>query len=257
MRGKDKKKVLSKYPFCVYCGGTTAAETVDHIPPTGLFPKRDRPPGLFVPSCEDCNRNSRVAEDVASFFAAVRLSPNDRDSQHFEERVRAMVNNHPEILLEAKPTIRQLREAARYSNEKGEPHRALDVRGPLISRMIRLFGAKLGLALHYELKGRALPPNGKVAVMWWTNHNALEEEIPPYVFKHLPEIRTLGKGKRMSDRFFAYNSGGTMDGDSSVHWATFGDAFVFNLFIGENLKSFDSLPSENVLRPGMFRLPLK
>lgn len=257
MRIRDKRKILVEYPYCIYCGGKTAATTVDHIPPTGLFPKRDRPPGLVVPACPDCNRNSRVVDDIASFFAAIRLSPNEREVQHFSEKLLYFKNNYPEIMLESQPTIGQLRQAARYTPNNEGTFGALDVRGATTSRMIVLFGVKLGLALHYEETRVALPSQGEIGVIWYTNQNALANEIPQRLFELLPDVRSLGSGRKTANRIFEYSSRSIDDSKKTAHWATFGDSFMFYLFVGEGITGLKVLPSSRVYQPGIFRFPLR
>ena len=246
----DRKRVLNEYPYCVYCGGENPATTVDHIPPTGMFPKRDRPPGLFVPSCEVCNRNSRVVDDIAAFFTAIRMGSSEDSARHLAKQLQAMSNNHPEVLIEGYPTIGQLRVSRQYADETGQPFGAINMRGPIISRRVYMFGAKCGLALHYNAKRQALPSNGKVGVLWYTNFDALKNEVPQHLFKLLPERRSLGKGRRTAHGTFEFNSATTIDGNSTAHWATFGDAFMFNLFVGVNIRNLDDLPSDQVYQPG-------
>ena len=83
MRSRDRKKILKEYPFCVYCGGYNQAETIDHMPPIGMFVKRARQPGLFMPSCSQCNQNSSPLDDLAALFVALRIAPSEAEKQHF------------------------------------------------------------------------------------------------------------------------------------------------------------------------------
>jgi hypothetical protein len=186
VRARDKKRILKEYPFCVYCGGTRAADTVDHMPPIGMFAKRIRLPGLEVPSCLDCNRNSRVADDVAAFFAATRMSGSESETQHFREKVKAIANNYSHVLDEIEPSYRQEKLARQYLDGLGKGYHAFNVQGPIVSKLMTMFGAKCALALHYAQRRRALPSGGSVGVLWFTNFQALEGEIPQDLFELLP-----------------------------------------------------------------------
>ena len=130
MRSRDKKKILSKYPTCVYCGGVAAATTVHHIPSRGMFLKRGRPPGLIVPSCEPGNRNSSQLDDLVALFASLRFNPSEGEMQHFIEKLTAARNNMPDVLSELMPNYRQAQSESFYVDELGHPLGAWNVTGP-------------------------------------------------------------------------------------------------------------------------------
>jgi hypothetical protein len=54
----------------------------------------------------------------------------------------------------------------------------LRVNGPILQKHIGVFGAKLGLALHYEAHGSPAPAGGGVQPMLFTNVSALRGELP-------------------------------------------------------------------------------
>ena len=55
----------------------------------------------------------------------------------------------------------------------------LRVDGPILKKHINVFGAKLGLALHYEAHGSPVPRAGGVQPMFFTNVSALRASFPP------------------------------------------------------------------------------
>lgn len=67
-QAKDKmsrlERIRQHQPFCVYCGGTTPIETIEHIPPISMFDLRRRPKGLEFGACYACNHGSRH-DDIA------------------------------------------------------------------------------------------------------------------------------------------------------------------------------------------------
>ena len=76
-QAKDKMRRLERMrqyqPFCVYCGGTTPIETIEHIPPISMFDHRFRPEGLEFGACYACNHNRRL--DAMSLAVASRCLP--------------------------------------------------------------------------------------------------------------------------------------------------------------------------------------
>lgn len=241
---------------CVYCGGIEPADTVDHIPPIGMFPNRDRPKGLEVPSCEACNRNSRRFEDVAAMVTAIRLEGSDKSSlsnQHFGKKLRAVANNQPAVISEMRPTTRQARNAARILDSSGRPLGAIDVRGPLISRAMLAFGGKLGLALHYHAKGVPLPQTGRVGVIWQSNESLIDDCVPQALFSLLPETKMLAMGRKTSAGRFEYSSGVVSDTQATAHWAVFGTAVAYLIFAGETI-NMDMLPDDQIFRPGFLNI---
>ncbi|WP_300019504.1 hypothetical protein [uncultured Roseobacter sp.] len=150
---------------------------------------------------------------------------------------------------ELMPTFRQKRQAARFVDEKGEACGAFDLRGPNIGRAMLHYGAKLGMALHWHTTGNSLSDRGKVAVLWFSNSNALVGDVPQQLMELLPDPRTLSQGKFNVRDQFEYGSGKTIDGDSCGHWVTFGEAIMYQIFTGEQINT-DMLPPHQVLRPG-------
>lgn len=250
-RSKYKKQLLAENRFCIYCGGTEPATNVDHMPNKGMFPK-DRPGGMEFPSCEGCNQGSKWFEDIASFIGSIRFGVVP-GVEHFEGKLLHLQRTHPEVLEELHPTTKQKREARKYKDAEGQDSGALNVTGRIVSSAMLLYGAKLALALHWQETKNVLPVNGRVGVIWHSNANALENEIPPYLFEMLPDGRTLRQGTKQSKHPFLYSSGKTVDTDATAHWAFFGDAFAFNLFVGQTI-NLGPLPPNQCFSPGCLRI---
>jgi hypothetical protein len=248
-RGKQamarQHKGLRDLP-CAFCAGTRAG-TVDHVPNIGLFPDRRRPKGLEVPACERCNRGSRWAEDIAALLAAIRMD--GALLEHFERKIAHVAKTQPRALLEMQSSPSQDLRAERWADAAGEPAAALNVTGPIVGRAMRLFGAKLGMALHWHETGRPLPAHGRIVVQVFSNEQAFEGRIPQALFDFLPDRRTLEQGKLHVRDVFEYSSRETEEGGHTAHWATFGQSFMFYLFLGPNL-AWQHAPTEDVFMPG-------
>lgn len=253
MRRRAKRKVLNEYPWCAYCGGNERATTIDHVPSRGMFVGRKRPPGLFIPSCEVCNRKSSVLDDFAALLGAIRLNPSVGEMQHFSEKVRATANNNPEILNELMPQEMRWRAWPIYTDVQSVVPATWKVDGPIVSKLALQFGAKCALALHFKKRGFALTPHGRIGVVWSTNAQILEQDVPQQLFELLPQRRSLGHGKDNSYGKFEYSSGAVVDGDATAHWVTFGNTFMYHLFAGSNLPALKRIDQESVFSPGFLK----
>lgn len=252
-RRRDYNRLLKEYPMCAYCGGTSSADTVDHCPPISMFVKRDRPKGLETPSCNACNQGAKECENLVAFLGQMKFGQiGEAGVQHFSELCRHMMNNHPALVDALRPTIGQKRYIERLSNAVGDDFGVLDLRQPIVSRNILLFGAKLAMSLHFHQRKEVLPPNGRIAVMFFSNQNVLEETVPHHLFDMLPDTKTLRQGQKEVGGQFLYSSGATTDSDATAHWASFGDALCFFMFAGTRINS-GSLPSDHIFRPGCLK----
>jgi len=76
-RARRRREFLKKHPLCCFCGGTTPATTIDHVPSRQLFNNKGWPEGYEFPACELCNGAARDAEQVVAMLArataAVRM----------------------------------------------------------------------------------------------------------------------------------------------------------------------------------------
>ncbi|MCL6286008.1 hypothetical protein M3P21_21055 [Ruegeria sp. 2012CJ41-6] len=253
-RNANKKILLQENRFCIYCGVDEPSTTWDHMPNKGMFPK-DRPSGLEFPSCEKCNQGSKWFEDIASFIGSVQWSSVEGHiTDHFEAKLGHLVRNHPDALEEMQPSISQSRRARKITDHDGNHAGALNLTGPIVSEAMLLYGAKLGLALHWETTGEVLPPSGKVGVIWFSNENAILDEVPQHLFELLPQGKQLRQGTKVSKYPFEYQSAKANDAVTTAHWATFSGAFMYYLFVSESM-DFSVLPEENIHRPGCLRSP--
>lgn len=232
---------------CVFCAGGQPATTVDHVPSRFLFKMKDRPKGLEVPACSRCNRGSSWAEDIAAMLAAVHLTAPDPD--HFETRFNHLAKNNKAAVLEMYPSWEQEISAARWVDENGIAHWSLNLAGPIVQEAMVLFGAKLGMALHWHETGTRLSGGGNIGVLWFSNAQALDGEVPDHLFRMLPDQRTLQQGRKNVGDQFMYSSKATVEPGSSAHWAIFGEAFAYCLFVSESL-TFGSVPEDQIRSPG-------
>jgi hypothetical protein len=166
--------ILEKYPWCIYCGGVNPGMTIEHMPPIGMFDGRQRPKGLEFPTCKECNNGTGLSDMVASLLG--RVYPNAQPDE-LKHLLRGVANNVPGLLQET-----QIGRAGQKFTRRNIPSLPADAgvlraNGPILTRHMEIFGAKLGFALHYEAHASPVPPAGGVQPMFFTNASALKGEL--------------------------------------------------------------------------------
>jgi hypothetical protein len=170
--------ILAGHSGCIYCAGTNVATTIEHMPPISAFEGRQRPKGFEFPACEPCNNRTSHSDLVAALLA--RTWP-DADSEIQKKDVKkllnAVSNNMPQLLHEMNVGRAGEKLARKLHNLPTDAH-PMRANGPLLTHHIHTFAAKFGFALHYEVNGEPVPVAGGVQVMWFSNVQALNDQIP-------------------------------------------------------------------------------
>jgi len=251
------KQLLQRFSYCVYCGGVEQATSVDHMPPRMMFRGKFRPSGLEFPACDGCNQGTKHADLVASLLG--RLYPDDATelgANDFRKILSAVKNNIPGLLEEmqiGRAGQKLARKKLSIDNEAG----FLRVGGPLVTRYMKTFGAKLGLALHFECFRKAVPRGGGVSSIWYSNVQAAKGEIPPQLLAMFNERWTLKQGKiHVSDQF-EYSWVTTVEEQHSLFYAVFRQSFAIASLTAHDPSEFIGRFSDRfpVFRPGDFRVP--
>ena len=248
-------QVRAEQPYCIYCGGRTVGDSVDHMPPRTIFDLRYRPKGLEFLACTACNAGGKKAEQIAGFLSRL-LYPTPRTheiDQELRNIFKRMINNHRDVLLEMFPSDEQLANF-KHSYPTLQQFKPLNAKGPLITAAMRTFAAKMGLALHYRENHRVVPSTGAVIVQWFSNVQAFTNRIPPEILQMVGSPDTLRQGKFEVRDQFMYASQSMPEGDMSAHYATFRLSFAINAFVVEDTASITGYtPGPNVLHPGFLK----
>jgi hypothetical protein len=208
-RSRNRQAILANEPRCIYC--PEPPESIEHMPPLGMFKNRFRPSGMEFASCNGCNTGTGGADIVASFLA--RISPfDDADTWRIKEAKklkRALEKFAPgvldELFREQKTQINWIR------NPKGVrvPSVVITADGPLVKAYLTVFGAKLAMALYREHTGVALPLTGGIQTTMFLNAG-LAQATGDAILKITPLFSTLTQGKvHVPDQFaYRYNTDG-------------------------------------------------
>jgi hypothetical protein len=219
-RRRSNQALLRDSPFCIFCGGTEAATTIEHCPPRMMFRGKQRPHELTFASCEQSNSGTRRSDLVASLLGRVYPDGTDVDVADLRKVLRAIANNVPGLLQE------MMLSDAEQAAAKIPVGWALRASGPILTGHILAFGAKLGLALHFELHKRAVPIAGGVLPIWFSNAQAVRGEIPENLLAMLPAPRTMTQGKQHVGDQFQYSWTTTDDKHHSLFYAVFRQSFA-------------------------------
>lgn len=187
---------LKRFPYCIYCGGQNPATSIDHMPPIMMFKGRQRPDGLIFPACDDCNQGTRHSDLVASMLGRLYPdAPDPTEKSDFIKTISAVKNNVPGLLEELHLDEAE-QELARKRLGISIGTGFLRLGGPLVTNHMKVFAAKLGLALFFDATGNALPVTGRIVPFWFSNVQSLQGKIPSEFLKALPEPKTLAQGKK-------------------------------------------------------------
>ncbi|PWJ87034.1 hypothetical protein C8D77_11917 [Mesorhizobium loti] len=236
------KKIRSKQPHCIYCGGLVLGDSVDHVPPKGLFDGAWRPKGGEVTACKECHAGTREMDDVAGFLS--RIFPNPQTDEQRDDVVRSIASlarNYPRLVEELGPP------------EPADEHAAgaatFVANGPILSSIMATFGARIGFALHYRLTGEIIGPAGGAFVNWYSNAQRFEGNLPQEFLATLGPDYTMSQGRKNVEGQFAFAFASSPDG-VTAYWATFRQSFAIAAFVSQSAANFAAAHPDYVARPG-------
>ncbi len=169
--------------------------------------------------------------------------------------MRAVEHNYPEVLLELKPSVRQLRNARDQlglSTQLGESVTELPLLsagGPLVEGSLHQFARKLFCALFYKHARSILPASGGVAVKWFTNLQLEDAEILRTLAPILPGDQVLQRARTNLDDQFFYRWVVAETKDVAVFLAFFRQSFAILGYVCTTLDALMKLPDPIILRP--------
>jgi hypothetical protein len=255
-RRRAHAAILEKFPWCIYCGGANLADTIEHMPPIQMFYQRQRPKGLEFPACKKCNHGTRHSDLVASLMGRIYPDAGTDSAKEEIKKILSAVGNNVPGLLQEMQIGRGGQKIARSQIPNMPPGAAvLRANGPILERHMRIFGAKLGFALHYEAHRTPVPLEGGVQPMYFTNVNAARGELPMEIIELLPTAKTLQQGKKNVSAQFNYSWRVTEEGRHTVFYAVFNQAFAVAAVTALDRTEFLSRNEERfpLVVPGEFK----
>lgn len=251
------ERIRREQPFCIFCGGHTPSETVEHYPPRSIFDGKHRPKGMEFGACKECNEASREADLVVATLS--RMMP-DSETEVGRADVRRLIRSVlkiPGFANEVRPERDQLGTLLRHRDIATQlpSWNFLRIDGPIVARSMTIFGSKLGLALHTTTTGRILSASGVVTVQWYSNLQAYQDALPKEFLAMCGPGTTLRQGDfEVGDQFRVASVVPDDNGSTSGHFASFRESFGVLMFATEDASG---LKGGWAVSPGFLKRPLK
>jgi hypothetical protein len=244
-KSKRRLAFLAKHPVCCFCG-TARAETIDHVPARAMFDGARWPDGYQFPACLQCNNSTSGVDQVVGVVS--RMGPLGQESEdqrrEVAKQIQKLHEHYPKLALEMKEGLRAnaVRKAIREGVLQREPGKLL-LEHPLIAvpqglhALVRLFGAKLALALHYKHALRIAPRHADILVKWYSNVDAMSGKMPVGLFAiEGLGVPTLQRENIVLNDQFDYRFACHPDGNWGVYIATVRGTFVVVGMVAWDLK---------------------
>lgn len=252
VRRRAHASVLERNPWCIYCG--ERADTIEHMPPRMMFRGKQRPKGLEFPSCRPCNNGTSQSDIVASLIGRVSPDPTTQTQMEADEFKKLLLSVHQNVpgLLEE---MRTRRAAEKLEVKRLGVHPDSGIMradGPILTKHMKVFGAKMGFALHAEAFKARVPHDGGVMPIWYSNAQAIRGELPQDLLAFLPPLGTLRMGRMEVSDQFQFSWAITDEGGHGVFFASFREAFAIAAITALNRSFFDrpDFPTFPVFAPG-------
>jgi hypothetical protein len=244
-RAERKRRFLDAHPLCCFCGGTTAAATIDHIPARGLFLGRVWPDGYEFPACEACNAGA--SDDELMMAVAVRVllfrDPSSTETQELENALSGLKYRLPHVLKKFRESSRVqarrfLRERGIETTNGGTELFVMHVPEEIQSAAMR-YGAKLAKALHYKHTGQIAKCTAAVKVKVMTNADLMAPTFPLESLSVLTNGAVIQRGVTSLKGQFDYRFAITEDARASAFWALFGESTAMLLAVFSDSQEYE------------------
>jgi hypothetical protein len=257
VKARPKKEIFAKSGGrCIYCGGDSQADTIDHMPPKILFKAKIRPKGLEFASCAKCNHGAKHSDLVVALLG--RCYPNIQHDEVDEltKILSGVRNNIPGLHEEMKvDPASEVNQRARLGITS-EKHNFVSMDGPISMRHLRAFGARFGLAMHFYKTGKILPHEGGASARIYSNIDLVTGVVDEQLLKMLPPPLTLAAGKNSVESQFLYSAQKSDNDEMVIAFATFRMSFGLMAATANDwskLTEPDFPPEAFPLRPGFLK----
>jgi hypothetical protein len=234
-----RKRFLERYPYCVFCGGTKPATTIEHCPPRAFFQHRHWPEGFEFPACERCNRLTSDEDVLVAMLG--RLDP-VADRGDLDGRFAGLLKNvnaqYPGLLAKMMPSPAEARRHNRglgITPKPGQSHQ--EASGINVTEEVHhavcIFGRKLANAVYFREAGQAFPIEGCLLLNWFSNADMMRDgkpvilELLQHIAGNAPMLER--GGKYLNDQFEYKYSSDTAHTICLLQ-AKFGNAFGLAVF---------------------------
>ena len=201
-RQSATQKLISKHPFCCFCGGLVPSTTTDHRPPTILFPNQHRPQGLEFPACLKCNNGASSDDSVLALVGRLCGSNHPdrkRPDAHYHRVIKAVEISNPGL-------AGQLFSGRKWKEVRGVLQQVGQFRfdNPTLEMSICRSSARLAVAMYFEEYKRPAPAETKIN-SYWTHKQRNGSDKVQELISRMPYKAVLRQGQKWDTEgiFFA------------------------------------------------------
>ncbi len=154
-KSRHRRDILAAGSRCIYC--SNPADTIEHMPPVGMFRGKQRLSGMEFPCCEVCNAGTKAADAMASLMA--HITPNDMDESalaDFRRLLAGVSQMVPDFADEFTRPGKRQQMWVMGSNGLYSAGTKINADGPILKGHLDVFAAKLGMSLYREHIGLPL-----------------------------------------------------------------------------------------------------
>lgn len=240
----SRVKILETQPYCIFCGGSTKAVTIDHVPPKIIFKNKQWPLTFEFSACASCNNGSKEQDQLAGFLARLSNahSLNLIEEQEINKLVKAIERHHPNVLKVMNGL--NSRDKRAFSRETGMLPKYGQTFDDLpvvkipeeINLAIAVQAAKISKALCYKHSGKIVPLDASIRFRGFTNVNVMRGDSPLIedVMRIVTSTEEINRNNSTLKDQFDYKYAISPEKDIAVFLCVFGSAFGFISFITFN-----------------------
>lgn len=247
-------------PFCIFCGGSVPATSIEHCPPRALFEGRNWPEGFEFPACTRCNGGSSDEDLLVAFLSYMDPLAQTGSPQAGLGLFRAVRRQAPNVLRDMRiSSAVEARRAARslgLKPERGRTYQDLPlVKVPLaLHAAVKTFAGKLTKASYFMQTAKVFPSTGGILFHWFTNASLLPSGRTPPALALLEQFSATEpqlkrNGVDLSSQFGLRLSIGE-DGRLFIVQATFRRSFGFVCVASAEAGQVDEFLSQACMASG-------
>ncbi len=238
-QAKQRRNQLLKNP-CIFCGGKSASNTIDHIPARSFFIDRQWPEGFEFPACYSCNQETRFIELRLALIS--RLDPTlPNDSPIHAEASKllsSIAKTEPKFIHDLlKPVdLESKRKVLSNFNISFSERDLLKIDTIInvpesVSDDVKRYGCKLAKAVHWKHTGRIVPQHADFLCYWQSNADMNSHRIDLFIAEFLKGIGTASRNNKFLGDQFVYRWGVSPDGRLGAYYFLFRFTFSIVVFL--------------------------
>ena len=234
-----RQRFLKANPYCVFCGGSADATSIEHCPPRALFQNRKWPEGFEFPSCHACNHGTTDHDLlIAMLGRSDPLGSTGNKDGALEGLMYKVNRQYPGMLRKMHMSANDARRENRIlgvTPPPGKTHQQSGFANVTVEHhhAVCVLASKLAKGIFYREVNAIFPNDGCLLLNWFTNAD-LVQNGSYIVFDMLKTLNgnvppLTRSGQYLNDQF-EYKLTLSPNKEIMVLQARFGTSFGFVVF---------------------------